>query len=109
MKTTDIKMGVYRAGSHVKIISEMDLITQYNGSKDEGIYLSDVTYIKNPNDEITSTELKKIKVSIVGNFKKQNFDFKAKNRGEAAIFTASKVTSKWLEVVPFELIKQKVM
>jgi len=95
MRNKEIKMGVYRSGSSLKVIAECDLITQENGHKDEAIYLAEISVMKDPREDFTEDDLNKWKDVVRNNFADYKFGFKAKDRKEADTFITYNTPSKW--------------
>ncbi len=85
---TIVKMGIYSSGASVRVIAECDLITQDNGHKDEAIYLTEISVMRDPRTPMTDKEISKWSESIKQNFKDNRFGFKAKDRAEADTFIA---------------------
>ena len=81
--TKEIKMGVYKNNSGIKLIGELDLITQDEGHKEEAIYLVSVAMVRDPRNEIFETELETYKNAVKAMFRDHKHDYKAKNREEA--------------------------
>jgi len=78
-----VKIGIYRVGASIKVISELDFITQESGYKDEVIYLSTISFIRDPRLEFTEKDIKDLERRAIKSFTDHRYDFKAKNRKDA--------------------------
>lgn len=103
LESTVIKMGIYKTGANVRVVAEMDLISQETKLRDEAIYLTSVSVLKDPREEFDDEYINQWKKNIVRNFKEHKFDFKAKNREDADKFIAFN-TDKWEVVREFSEI-----
>ena len=81
---TKVKFGVYKMGSHIRIIGECDLVNQENWHKDEAFYFQAITFVRDPRNAITDEDLAKFKMSVLRDFKNGSFAFKTKIPAEAA-------------------------
>jgi len=95
--TKEIKMGIYTKGSGIRLIGELDLITQDEGHKDEAIYLVTMAMMRDPREPIGEKEMKEYENAVKSMFRDHRHDYKAKDRAEADKFIEYNIGS-WEEV-----------
>ena len=103
MRNTVIKAGVYKAGSHLRIIGEIDLIEQEARTVKEAIYIYEVTMLRDPREEFTEAELKTYTDSIKQAMYDQKYTISVVSREEADNII-SVLSKNWEVVKPFEEI-----
>lgn len=96
---SEIKVGIYKDGVHIRIIAECDLFAQDNGHKEEAVYFFESTFIRDPNQEFTEPDIAASIRSATEQLKGQKQTFTAKTREEADMFI-SKNTKGWETIRP---------
>ncbi len=94
-----IKVSVHTNGTHIKIVSEYDLINQNEGYNDKSIYLQATAFLLDLREPISNKQIDKYIAVAKINFENNHYDFKTTNRSEADAFITYNITG-WTEIRP---------
>ena len=95
MENQKVKVGIYTAGSHLRIIGEHDLFEQDYSHREPAIYLVEISMMRDPRNPVSDEEINKYIEAMKANFRDNSFHFKAKNREDADKFINYKIKNGW--------------
>lgn len=104
MKNQKVKVGIYKNGSHIKVIAEHDLISQSYNHRVPAIYLADFTTTRDPRIELTEADKQSLISSVVRSLEDNNARFKAPSRAEADAYIKYNLGESWETIRPFSEI-----
>ena len=98
MKDQKIKVGIYTAGSSVKVIGEHDVTTQKYNHREEAIYLVSLSMSRDPSNPISEAEIEKYINTVRNEFRDNKHSFKTKFKNEVDAFIAFNTKGNWTVV-----------
>lgn len=92
---TEIKMAVYTSGSNVRVVAEMDLISQDSGTQEPAIYLYETSVIRNPSTSISQADIDSYAKNVKSQFGTHRFSFKTIDKDQADLFIKHHTGKNW--------------